>query len=76
MSRLDRLREARAEVQKAATERWEARSGVRGQTKAVIAARGAGAADSPERRDLFAKRVQGLNYLQAIGPRVELPFGV
>lgn len=76
MSRFDRLREARDEIKRAATERWEARSAQRAEAKALIVARGPGAADSGERRDAFAKRVQGLNYLRAIVPRVELPFGV
>lgn len=76
MSRFDRLRDARNEVQRAATERWEARSAERAQAKALIATRGPGAADSGERRDAFAKRVQGLNYLRAIVPRVDLPLGV
>lgn len=76
MSRLDRLREARAQVQKAAENRWNQRKDVRAQTKAVIAAQGPGAADSAARREIFAKRVQDINYLRTIGPRVELPFGV
>lgn len=76
MSRFDRLRKARADVQKAAAERWEARAAIRDRAKATIAARGPGAADSPERQNLFAKRAQGLNYLRAIVPKADLPFGV
>lgn len=76
MSRLDRLHEAHLQVQKAAEDRWYQRSSIRATAKAVIAAEGPGAADSAERRDKYAKRVQDLTYLRTIGPRIALPFGV
>lgn len=76
MSRLSRLHDAQREVQRAAIERWDARAAARGEAKAIIAAQGPGAADSVERQDRFAKRVQGLDYLRTIAPRGDLPFGV
>lgn len=76
MSRLERLQEARLEIQRAAMARWEERTSERRRAKAIIAAQGPGAADSALRQDLFRRRVTCINYVNAVTPSAPLPFGV
>ncbi|RDJ20290.1 endonuclease [Bosea caraganae] len=76
MDRLRRLREARREVQRSAMERYEQRAPERAHNKALIAEAGPGAADSPQRRDAFVNRVEGMKALRNIRTRRDLPFGI
>ncbi len=76
MTRMDRLHEARDLAQRRAAERWQERAGSREAGKALIAAAGPGAADSPERRDLYAKRARDIGFLQTNTRRGILPLGV
>jgi endonuclease G len=69
MSRMERIKEAKAEVQRAALERWSSRTGSRENTKAIIAANGPGAADSVDRQVGHRKRIEAIEMLQTIGPR-------
>ena len=72
MTPSDRIRDALRPIQVAAANRWQARAGIRTETKATIAAHGAGSADSPARQAAFAERIGNFELLRAISPR-DLP---
>ncbi|SMF74985.1 endonuclease G [Xaviernesmea oryzae] len=74
MARLDRLREARLVVQRAAVERYQQRTAEREENKRRIAENGPGAADSPERQMTFRRRVSCINRLRS--GAAPLPFGI
>lgn len=76
MARFDRLREARAEVRRAALRRYLERREERDHVKAVLAANGPGSADSPQRQARYGERMAGIALARALGEANRLPFGM
>jgi endonuclease G len=73
MSRLDRLKEARRAAERAALARYIERTPERERTKAIIAAEGPGAADSPQRQMRYQTRQAGLAQARAMSRAGLLP---
>src|SRR5262245_5804569 len=74
MAQLDRIREARREVQRAALSRWQQRAAPRAVAETRIAAEGPGAADSPMRQQRFKARQTVLDEARALRRRGQLPL--
>lgn len=75
MARLERLKEAKREVQRAALERYLSRAPERRHNREVIRSQGIGAADTPQRQERYKKRVTELDFARSIG-RGRLPIAL
>lgn len=76
MSLHDRVKEARRAVQQAAIERWQEREGERNRSRAIIAASGPGAADSPERQAQYRRRGARMELARSLSRTGQLPLGI
>jgi endonuclease G len=76
MSLFNRVRDAERQVRQAALSRWLKRTDVRDRTKAIIAAHGDGAADSPQRNARLNVRQAGLAKLRSLSRAGRLPLGI
>lgn len=74
MGRLDRLREVRWAIRRAAVKRWNDRAGDRQKNLSDIAAGGIGAADSPMRNARFRVREAAFAQARALRSLGRLPF--
>lgn len=75
-ARMDRIRQARLDIQREAAQRWIERAPQRSQAKQELAAHGPGAADSPARREAFRQRHMEMALCRQILPAGALPLGI
>ncbi|AIC29508.1 DNA/RNA non-specific endonuclease protein (plasmid) [Rhizobium etli bv. mimosae str. IE4771] len=76
MSRLEKMRLVRREVQAEAAERFQARTSEREISKSLIAENGPGSADSEIRQQIYRQRIANIKMLREISPRIPLPLGI
>jgi endonuclease G len=76
MGQLDRIKEARRAVQRAAVRRWQERAQVRGENRQSIADGGEGAADSAIRNERFRAREETFERARELRRAGRLPFAI
>lgn len=76
MAELDRIRDARDSIRRAAVSRWADRAAVRAANEAKLLADGPGAADSPQRQARFVARSKAFDTARQLRAAGALPLGL